>query len=48
MNYIENYFKKNKCTIIALTVMTVNPAHTFYTNLGYQDYFTDVIKVLKK
>ena len=47
MNKIETYFKKNKCTLIALTVLTANPAYEFYKRIGYSDRATDVIKVLK-
>ncbi|MFA4886593.1 MAG: GNAT family N-acetyltransferase [Candidatus Nanoarchaeia archaeon] len=47
MDHIENYFKKKNCTVVIINVLTANPAHQFYNDLGYKDNYTDVIKALK-
>jgi len=47
MDKIEDYFKKNKCTVITLAVLSTNPAYEFYKRMGYKDRSIDVIKVLK-
>jgi len=46
---MEDFFKKNKCTIIKVEVFAPNAkAQQFYDHYDFQDRVVDMIKVIKK